>query len=134
VTSDPADARTRRLRALREHWLAERDALHAAAVKESDLMVQMAWNGQALARQDCADELEAVLDTEGDRPAQLPCGCYIAQCPTHRSQVEGDARPAPQLCRCGHYETDHIYGRGKRCVQYLCGCLYFTLPDPPVQP
>jgi hypothetical protein len=28
----------------------------------------------------------AVLDTEGDQPAKLPCGCYIAQCPTHRSQ------------------------------------------------
>ncbi len=34
-------------------------------------------------------------DTEGDRPAQLPCGCYIAQCPTHRSQPS--ALPDPPV-------------------------------------
>jgi len=52
------------LRALWEKWIEERDALNAAS-KERDEIIRAAWRGQALGRQDCADELAAVLD----RPA-----------------------------------------------------------------
>jgi hypothetical protein len=60
------------------------------------------------------DNLRTLYDraaTEGDRPAQLPCGCYIAQCPTHRGQA------APAHIRIA------LERRGAD-----------RLPDPPVQP
>jgi hypothetical protein len=64
------DTRTRRLRELAVSFFAGH-----AWVKKSDVA--------------------AVLDTEGDRPAQLPCGCYIAQCPTHRRQPDPEAHALP---------------------------------------
>ncbi len=79
-------------------------------------------------------------DTEGDRPAQLPCGCYIAQCPTHRSQAvagRGDASPAPRPTRydlvtnyrCGDAIEEMEQSNNGEWVRYED-----VFPDPPVQP
>jgi hypothetical protein len=142
------DARTRRLRALAKKWdeMADFDA-------DSNLQ-----SAQAFAQ--CASELEAVLDIEGDRPAQLPCGCYIAQCPTHRSHAEGDASPAPQwqpiaaspveekavaLLWWPYWSRRPVIGQRKHGRWYSLDAIsdaedapgpthWMPLPDPPVQP
>jgi hypothetical protein len=91
------DARTRRLRALLANLK------YNLRVRAQDLRDPETNGGRS--DDDAADmllgfelevgEILAVLDTEGDRPAQLPCGCYITQCPTHRSQLS--ALPDPPV-------------------------------------
>jgi hypothetical protein len=128
------DARTRRLRELEAKWR----EISSRPNRPTGFLI-------------CADDLAAVLDTEGDRPAQLPCGCYIAQCPTHRSQARRRTQAAVKRsndarigvhCSCGAYwdeRTGKRYDAADNIERYhrQKGHELRTvpaLPVPPVQP
>jgi hypothetical protein len=64
-------ARTRRLRELLEKWRMKYPAMTAHKQSADDY-----WAGQCSGVNRCADELAAVLDTEGDRQERANCSIH----------------------------------------------------------
>jgi hypothetical protein len=136
------DERTRRLRELQRY--------RAAEFISGEMVADASGRYVRL-----SDVEAAVLDTEGDRPAQktwcqmcgTACAVYCDACHEvlFHADTEGDASPAPSICpshicpvcyhekdRCSHCDT-------MRPALHYCWtckgpCRIVPLPNPPVQP